>query len=155
VTNLKNRPDEAIAAAERAIELDPNNATAYGILAESLGNAGKPRARLAYAQKAIRLDPNNPELYLFQIGWAYLNMQHYQEAAEALRGAIPNDPYTHVGLADAYAKLGRGQDARAEAAEVLRLTPQFSLAEFRKRFPGLDSPGGRQFLDDLRKAGLK
>jgi len=157
VTQMKNRPDEAIAAAERAIALDPNNAVAYAILAEISGYAGKPPGvRLAYAQKAMRLDPNHPELYLFEIGWAYIDMQHYQEAAEALRGAIPNDPYTHVGLADAYVKLGREQDAKAEAAEVLRLAPEFSLAEMRKRVPAhWDSPGGRQLLDALRKAGLK
>jgi hypothetical protein len=43
-------------------------------------------------------------------------------------GAILDDPYTHVGLADAYVRLGCEQNARAEAAEVLRLAPEFSLA---------------------------
>jgi adenylate cyclase len=154
---LKNRPDEGITTAERAITLDPNNAFAYGILAEIWGIADKPPGvRIAYAQKAMRLDPSHPEFYLFEIGWVYLAMQHYREAADALRGALPNDPYTHVGLADAYFKLGRAQDARAEVAEVVRLSPEFPLAEFRKRVPAhWDSPGGRRLLDDLRKAGLK
>jgi adenylate cyclase len=158
VTILKNRPDEANTTAERAIALDPNNAVAYAVLAaiSSLAGKGGARAQLSYAQKGTRLDPSHPELYLFFIGWAYLGMQHYQEALEALRGAIPGDPFTHVGLADAYAKLGREQDARAEVAEVLRLAPGFSLAEYRKRIPAhWDSPDGRQLMDDLRKTGLK
>ena len=104
----------------------------------------------------MRLDPSHPELYLSAIGFAYLGMHHYQEAAEALKRGIPSDPYMHVGLADAYVRLGRERDARAEAAEVLRLAPEFSPAEFRKRVPGdWDSPSARQFLDNLRKAGLK
>jgi adenylate cyclase len=158
VIALKNRPDEAITTAEHAIALDPNNAVAYGTLADVLGMAGKsPGVRLAYAQKAMRLDPNHPQLYLFEIGWAYLVMQRYQDAAEALKGALPNDPYTHLCLAYLYLKLGREQDARAESAEVFRLAPGFSLAEFRKRIPETywDSPWGRQFMDDLRRAGLK
>jgi adenylate cyclase len=93
---------------------------------------------------------------------AYLGMGHDQEAADALeradafRGAMANNPFTHVGLIAAYTRLGREQDARAEAAEVLRLAPKFSSAEVRSRMPGdWDTPGSRQFLDDLRKAGLK
>ena len=89
VVVLKNRPDEAIAAAERAIALDPNNAFAYGVLADISNLVGKPPgAELAYAQKAMRLDPNHPEFYLSEIGFAYLDMHHYQEAAEALKGGI-------------------------------------------------------------------
>jgi len=47
-------------------------------------------------------------------------------------------------------ELGPEQDARAEAAEVLRLAPKFSLEEFRKRIPISD-----HFVDVLRRAGLK
>ncbi len=156
VIELKNRPNEAITNAERAITLDPNNAFAYFILADISGIAGKQSARLANAQKGMRLDPRHPELYLFEIGWAYLRMHRYQEAVGALRGALLDDPYTHVGLAAAYVKLGREQDANAEAAELLRVAPNFSVAEMKKRIPeDWDSPDGRQFLGDLRRAGLK
>jgi hypothetical protein len=61
-----------------------------------------------------------------------------------------------VGLADAHVELGREQDARAEAAEVLRLAPNFSFAEFRRRVRAdWDLPRSGQLLDHLRKAGLE
>jgi hypothetical protein len=53
-------------------------------------------------------------------------------------------------------ELGREQDARAEAAKVLRLSPKFSLEMAKKTYPGdWSSPSKRHFLDDLHKAGLK
>ena len=118
--------------------------------------AGKPEAELAHAQKAMRLDPRHPDFYLVLIGSAYLHMGRYQEAVDSLKGAVPGDPWTHVGLARAYIRLGREQDARAEAAEVLRVAPKFSLEVVKKRMPGdWDAPPDRQVLDDLRQAGLK
>jgi len=51
--------------------------------------------------------------------------------------------------------VGRDSDARASAAEVLRIDPNFTAEGFIKRF----SIRNKQFLDqmvaDLRKAGLK
>lgn len=52
----------------------------------------------------------------------------------------------------AYAELGRDRDARAEAAGVMRISPNFSLA------PLAQYPGVRlhpRWLAEMRKAGLK
>ena len=63
----------------------------------------------------------------------------------------------HTGLAVDYIELGRDDAARAEAAEVLRLNPQYSL-EMIFRTVG---PKGKVLAEnvrwsaDLRKAGLK
>ena len=58
-------------------------------------------------------------------------------------------------LIHSYSELGREQDARAEAAEVLRLSPAFSLEEV-ERMPGnWQGAEGQRYLSDLRKAGLK
>jgi adenylate cyclase len=46
-------------------------------------------------------------------------------------------------------------DARAEAAEVLRLNPQFSLEAFGDRLPYKDPAETERVLAALRKAGLK
>jgi adenylate cyclase len=156
VAAFRNRRSEALADGERAISLDPNSAFAYHALAEISGAAGRFESIIAYAKKAMRLDPGHPEPYLFEMGWGYLSIGRYREAADALNACLPsNSPFTHVGLAYVYIKLGREHDARAEAAQVFRLSPSFSLAVFRRTFPeDWDTPKGRQFLDDLRKAGL-
>jgi adenylate cyclase len=61
-----------------------------------------------------------------------------------------------VGLAYAYSELSREQDARAEAAEVMRLSPHFSLEKVKQRQPvNQNDPSNQHFLAELRKAGLK
>jgi adenylate cyclase len=168
---FRNRPDQAIADGERAIALDPNSAFAYLALSKISGGAGKWEAQLGYAKKAMRLDPGHPEVYLFQVGWAYLGTGRYREGANALSAAPANNFFTHVGLAYAFMELGREQDARAEAARALRLSPNLSLELLNRTFQGncglvangrdtphcgdWDDPSRRHFLDDLRKAGLK
>jgi adenylate cyclase len=156
VAVMRNRPDEAIADCERAIELDANNLLAYLALSNVSGMAGKHEAQLTYALRAMRLDPRHPETYLLDVGVAYNYMGRYREAADALRATEAKDPWTHAELIYSYTELGREQDAKAEAAEVLRLAPKFSLEVVRKRIPGdWDAPPKRRFLDDLSKAGLK
>jgi adenylate cyclase len=156
VAAFENHREEALADGERAISLDPNSAFAFDALAEISGAAGRFDSIITYAKKAMRLDPSHPEPYLFEMGWRYLSTGHYREAANALNASLPNSPFTHVGLAYVYVKLGREQDARAEAAQVFRLSPTFSVEVFRQTFPeDWESPKGRQFLADLRKAGFE
>ena len=136
--------------------LDPNNALAYFSLAQSSGIAQKYDAQLEYAQKGMRLDPNHPENYWLQVGSAYNCLGRFREAADALKEAPPNEPWTHVFLIYTYTELGREQDAKAEAAEVQRLTPSLSLELVKKKIPQLrDLPFGQRFIDDLSKAGLR
>jgi len=61
----------------------------------------------------------------------------------------------HIGLAATYSSLGREQEARAEAAEVLRLNPKFSLDDAVKIIPMKNKADLDQFINALRKAGLK
>ena len=169
IEGIKSQHDRAVADGKRAVSLDPNSAFAWIALAdindaECVFPAGiappdwgtsKPEEVLAYAQKAIRLDPRHPEKYSMPEGVAYNGMGRYAEAVDALKRSDQNNPWVHVNLVYAYSELGREQDARAEAAEVLRLSPQFSL-EGVERIPGnWQGPLGQRYLSDLRKAGLK
>ena len=154
----KDQHDRAIADGKQAVSLDPNSAFAWLALADIndiLWAESKPEKMLACAQKAIRLDPRHPESYSMQEGVAYNEMGRYAEAVEALKRSEQNNPWAHANLIHSYSQLGREQDARAEAAEVLRLSPGFSLEEV-ERMPG-DWQGaeGQRYISDLRKAGLK
>ena len=154
----KDQHDRAIADGKRAVSLDPNSAFAWLALADIndiLWAESKPEEVLAYAQKAIRLDPRHPESYSMQEGVAYNEMGRYAEAVEAFKRSEQNNPWVHANLIHSYSQLGREQDARAEAAEVLRLSPGFSLEEV-ERMPGnWQGAEGQRYLSDLRKAGLK
>jgi hypothetical protein len=61
----------------------------------------------------------------------------------------------HLTLAAAYSELGKEAEARAEAAEVLRLNPQFSLAVHHQRMPIKDPAVLDHQIAALRRAGLK
>ena len=155
---VKDQHDRAIADGKRAVSLNPNSAFAWMALADinnTLWASSKPEEVLAYAQKAIRLDPRHPENYSMWEGIAYNRMGRYAEAVDALKRSDQNNPWVHAHLIHSYFELGQEQDARAEAAEVLRLSPRFSLEEV-ERMPGnWQGPQGQRYLSDLRKAGLK
>ena len=51
--------------------------------------------------------------------------------------------------------MGREKDARAEAAEVLRVNPRFSLDSLAKMLPDKDQSQTDSIVNTLRKAGLK
>jgi len=55
-----------------------------------------------------------------------------------------------LGLAVDYIQVGRDRDARAEATEVKRISPEFAYADFTR-----DLAFNRHFETDLRKAGIK
>jgi hypothetical protein len=60
-----------------------------------------------------------------------------------------------LGLAVLFVLLGREEEARAEAREVLRIHPKFSLDHFAKTLGYKDQSIVDQRVESLRKAGLK
>jgi hypothetical protein len=67
----------------------------------------------------------------------------------------PNRLDIHLMLAIVYSESGQAAEARAEAAEVLRLNRNFSLEVHRQRMPIKDPAVLERHIAALRKAGLK
>jgi len=63
--------------------------------------------------------------------------------------------FTHIALAALYADLGRVEEAKAEAAEILKLVPNFSVDVWGERNPMKDGEQVERDMAALRKAGLK
>ena len=85
-------------------------------------------------------------------------MGQYQEAITQYKKALriaPNNIIAHLALAATYSLLGRDEEARAEAEEVLRINPKFSLESFAKTLPFKNQAQVDRFIEALRKAGLK
>jgi tetratricopeptide (TPR) repeat protein len=153
----KKQPAQAIAALERAIALDPNDADGYAALAHILNFTGKPQEALRLVQKAMRLNPHYPNSSLATLGIAYTLAGRYEEAIAAFKKALTRNPdflLVHIFLAVLYSGAGWQEQARAEAAEVLRLNPQFSLEVWRQTLPVQNQTELGRFLDLLRQAGL-
>jgi adenylate cyclase len=152
---LENRRfDQAVADAQRAVAINPNHAANYLALSIADTSAVKPEAALHAIEQAIRLDPAARDYYGHILGLAYAEMGRYQEAVPILRrsaAAYPNLIAAHLALIVAYAELGRSRDARAEAAEVVRISPKYAAEK------GVfeDEAWNKRVLGDLHTAGLK
>ena len=156
----KGQYEPARAAVEQALALEPNSAIGYSALAAILTASGKPAEALAAAQRATRLDPGGADYYSAFEGEAYLAMGRYEDAIRALERSVSrfgNVITLHLDLIASYVELGRSEEAQAEAAEVTRLNPNFSLAEQRRMFSATQMKGyyANRFYADLAKAGLK
>jgi tetratricopeptide (TPR) repeat protein len=150
--------DQALAEIERAIALDPNEAESYAALAVVLSHIGRTEEALEAPTQALRLKSFIADEHLASVGTAYAVAGRYAEARIPLQRYLsryPNILPAHLMLAVVYSELGQAAKARAEAAEVLRLNPKFSLAVHRQRMPIKDPVTLEQHLAALRKAGLK
>jgi adenylate cyclase len=152
----KRNFDAATAAVERAIALNSNFADYR--LAMVLFSVGETARAIEIAKAQMRLDPFHPHFAPLILGEAYYLLKQYREAQRWLReatGRAPNHQYGHAFLAATYAQLGQLADARAEAAEVLRLNPNYTIGGTQKRVSNFKHEEGMEhILDGLRKAGL-
>jgi len=151
------------AAVERWTALNLKSAMGFLALATVMDYMAEPEQALAAVAKAVRLDPANRENWYAvegsPQGWALTSLGRYEDAISAFqhdRGFHPDLFWVHLGLAIDDVELGHDEAARAEAAEVLRLNPQFSLEAV---FPTV-GPKGKVLAQqvrwhiDLHKAGL-
>jgi adenylate cyclase len=154
----QKQPEQALAEGERAITLNPDDANSYVQLGQILACTGRPQEAVELIEKAMRLNPRPPVAYPLNLGLAYNLAGQYEKAIAILKRALTRTPIDlgiHVQLAVTYSELGRGEEARAEAAEVLRINPNFSLEVARQRAPFTDPAVLERYLAALRKAGLK
>ncbi len=158
VSLYRRQYEQALSHIHRAIALDPNNARAYFWLGNTLALSGRPAEAIGFAEKAMRLDPRNRDFYLFLVGLAYTEMGRYADAVPAFTrnvASYPNNVPAHHFLIVDYIELGRNDEARAEASEVLRISPQFSLEALNRMAPSKGQTFRNRLFADLRKAGLK
>jgi TolB-like protein/Tfp pilus assembly protein PilF len=149
--------DPAIAEAKRCLALDPNNAEGHVRLGHILDQAGRPVEGLPLIETGMRLDPHYPTMYLFWMGHALHSLERYDEAAAAYRRVISRSPdfyYARLYLAAVYAQQGRIAEARAEAAEALRMNTGRWPQRFARHLPLKDPAVLARLVDGMRKAGL-
>jgi adenylate cyclase len=130
----------------------------YALLAETLSRVGRPEEAVGRIEQALCLKPPILDIHLNSVGTAYYLAEQPEEAIAPLKQFLsryPNILGAHLTLAAVYSELGRAAEARAEAAEVRRLNPQFSLEVHRQREPIKDPARLERHLAALRKAGLK
>jgi adenylate cyclase len=155
---MQRQYEKSIAEGEQAIALAPNSAEAYAYLGFSLNFAGEHKKAIPIVEKAIRLNPFPRSLYFQYLGIVHRDVGNYEESMVACRKATylePNNIFARLCVTAAYSLLGCEEEACAEATEVLRIDPKFSLEYFSKKLPYKNKTDRERLINALRKAGLK
>jgi len=115
----------------RAIERNPNYATAHQWYGRFLLRVGKLGKALREASKAELLDPMSLHISVFR-GGVYESMKKYDLAEDQLRKVLevePNFLNAHVILSSVLLHQGRYDEAEREGEEVMRLTNNHPTAK--------------------------
>jgi serine/threonine protein kinase/predicted Zn-dependent protease len=119
---------EAVPFFKRAIDLDPNFATAYGGLAVAYANLGQASLSAEDAKKAYALRDRVSDREKYRIA-AFYNFQVTGELEQASQAyavwaqSYPRDSVPHGNLGAIYLLLGQYDKSVAETKEALNLDP--------------------------------
>jgi adenylate cyclase len=146
---------EALAAAETEVALDPNSAYGYAMVGRVEGLLGRCEQSIAHIKQAFALSPRDP---LSGLWYAYLGLAEFcrgrlDAAVEQFKRAVSSgfpSYFTYAMLAGVEAAKGNDAEAQSALAEARRLNPQFTIKWFLNDGP----PTPPAIVDGLRKAGL-
>ena len=127
-------PAAAVPFTKRAIELDPNFATAYASLSTSYENLGETERAIEYARKAYELREKASELERLTIETNYYEvageLEKAVEVIEQWRQAYPRDSRPVRELTFMYGDLGEHEAALEQARNALQLGPHTEIYYF-------------------------
>jgi TolB-like protein len=125
----------AVEAFERALALSPSSAFALFLGCIVLAYAGAAEQAIDWAERALRVSPIDRLAYIpnHAIAIGHFVRGRYEEATTSARRAIQCNPglsVTHSWLVASLVRLGRNDEAKAAARQVLALQPSFSASRF-------------------------
>jgi tetratricopeptide (TPR) repeat protein len=131
----QRRYERALAAAERAMKLDPSSASAVVLKGRALVGLGAKREGIQTLEKSVKMSSRAPDIQWYWLGSAYRDVRLYAEAAHAYREALKIEPKSLAArqwLAWALEQMGHFDEALAEIDTVAAEHPQLSWV-FRRR----------------------
>ena len=139
----------------RSFDMNPNDADAMTFKGRLLAFRGRPEEALVCLEAAGRLNPLHSRWYKVSFAIALYSLRRFAEAAHALRQMPHTNAWSTARLAACYAQLDQTAEAQAAVAEVLRLQPDFSTAQYMRKDVLLELPEDQELLrEGLLKAGL-
>jgi adenylate cyclase len=136
----------------RALALNPNDANVLCTLGGVIASLGRYEEGISHVREAMRRNPYHPDWYWTDLAIVFYMAQRYEDALEAYRHKSNQGYWVQARLAACYAKLGRTDEARAAAAETVRLKPDFAISTLRRN--GWTASEVEDLRDGMRKAGL-
>ena len=151
--------DEAILEYTRALELNPNFATAYGYMGWTFAFDGQSDEAIRNFALALRISPHDPLKAFFcsGTGVAHYFAHRYEEAVEWGRKAIRERPEFSAArriLCASLAQAGLTGEANEELAALRKFQPNLSIAWMEKHVP-YTARAMPHFIEGMRKAGIE
>jgi tetratricopeptide (TPR) repeat protein len=167
--------EEAIATLRKGINRAPTNLWYLELSAIAQSMAGRHEEAIETVKKAINFNPKESQYNQIRrfsgLAEYYRRAGQYEEAINTSRKLLNSNPdnkhalRAYITLTYAYSALGNEKDARAAAAEVLRMNPNFSMETVARKesYAGLShydwflkhEAEKNLLMNALRKAGLK
>jgi adenylate cyclase len=154
---LTGQGKRAIELRRKAAELAPNDLIAVAGLATRLKDFGGEQEAVKLFEQAMRLSPKHPWWVPYAYGVTLHLVGRKEEAVHSFKKAIDLNP-KHVlpqaFLAAVYADLGRVDEAKATANEVMRLDPKFTATRLIESHTFHDPSRDARFMSLMHRAGL-
>ncbi len=157
--NLLKKFDISADRFEEALEIDPNNALAWLLKGTLHAFVDEGAKAVSYTRRARALSPLDPHKYFFDslAATACLSTRDYEGALELADLSLKaNRRHTSTLRVRTIAlqRLGRTEDARATAGELLRMEPTLTIDGYLSKHPAAGFETGRDWADALRGAGV-
>jgi adenylate cyclase len=150
----KKEHDEALAAYERALLLNPNDADLLAEMGDCLVYVRQAERAVTLLERAIRLNPYHPDSYLWYLGDAYFHLGDYEKTIQTLH-RMNDKSEGHRLLAASHALLGQTDEAEKSAHCLMEVHPNFTVEQWRKVPPNKYPEDLEVFVEGLRRAGLR
>lgn len=138
----------------RAVSLNHNDVYASMLRGLWLAFVGRGEEALRNLDADLRRDPFPPSWYWGCRGVAFLQLRRHAEALEAFQHIDLLHWWMYCYLAICHAHLGQIELAQAAAEQLLRVKPDFSVADFERSEWWRDPADVEHLRDGIRKAGL-
>jgi len=157
--NLMKRFDIAEESYERALETNPSNALAWLLKGTLHAFRSEGPKAVDHTERALQLSPLDPHRYFYDSLATTACLSNGEDARAfelAQRSLRANRKHTSTWrvMTIAQWRLGRFDDARRSAQELMKLQPSLTVGGWLKASPAADFPIGRVAAGILRQAGV-
>lgn len=157
---LAGQLDDGLHHLRLATDMNPSFAQAHFGLAQALVYAGRPEEALPEIDLALKLSPKDPlrSMFLTLRSFCHFSLGDYAAAEAAARSATQlqwAETWSRLALCCALVELGRVEEARRIAREMLRIEPGFSLERFGRLVAHAPEPVRDHVWANLHAAGIE
>lgn len=155
---LQRRYDDAITMMRHAVSLSRGDSVLMAMFGTIYTYAGRHEDAMRCYEQAVRMNPYSPLWVRHNLAWGYWLTGRFDEAFNGFQEVLKRNPgfvRSLVGLICVQCQLGRIDEARTTAEEVMRLDPLFTVEDWAAKLPNADVAWVNETKGKLRKAGLK